>query len=588
MVNTAPREWTRMHPVSPFLGAWSVFGAIGAYWFFNNAPEWAGGGGDGWRPAIITLVLIGLVIAVFVVAGAYLSWRMTTYRITDDSVELRKGILFRQSKQARLDRLQAVDVVQPLLARVFGFAAVRIEVAGGEGSTVALEYLRLGDAEALRNEILALAAGIKQARQGTAIPGTMPGTGTMLGSGPSVGAGLAGAGPAGAGFSGGAEASEHGSEHGSDHGAVLRDFIPGADQGVPAIAAAAERDLLVVPPGRLIGSIVLSGPFLWLAAIPLGLLVAVLVLTSEVEHMLFAIIGSSFAGLIPVLFAGAGFVWSRLNTGFGFVAGISADGVRLRHGLLETRRQTVPPGRVQAVQMHQPLLWRRRGWWRLSVNVAGYQESEANVSTLLPVGTQADALAALWLVLPDLGDPDPAGTIARAMTGTGAEGGFTASPRSSRWFDPFQWKHRGVRATDTALLIRQGRWVRELVVVPHERTQSLGLSQGPLQRAAEVATVVVHSTPGPVSPVACHLSRDDAFALLEEQAARAATSRKRQTPEQWLATVVPAVDEVLAGDDVTVAPDGERPAQRGDAPGSGGLTDNQVPDPTQHTPGGER
>ncbi|WNM24928.1 PH domain-containing protein [Demequina capsici] len=518
-IHAAPREWTRLHPVSPFLGAWSVFGAIGAYWFFQNAPEWLGGGGEelggGWHPAIITLALLGLLIAALVVAGGYVSWRMTTFRITDDSVELRKGVLYRQSKQARLDRLQAVDVVQPLLARVFGFAAVKVEVAGGEGSTVALEYLRLADADALRNEILALAAGVKAVRKGDAA---------------AVATGASAPPPS------------------------LRDVILGEPQGVPAVAAAAERDVLVVPLGRLLGSIALSGAFLWLAAIPLIAVVVVLVVSSDVEHMLLAVIGGSLASVIPVLFGVVGFTWSRLAAGFGFVAGISADGVRLRHGMLETRRQTVPPGRVQAVELRQPLLWRRRDWWRISVNVAGYQADEANVSTLLPVGTRADALAALWLVLPDLGDPDPEGTISLAMSGTGVDGGFTASPRSARWFDPMQWRHRGVRATDTALLIRRGLLVRELVVVPHERIQSMGLAQGPLQRAADVATVVVHSTPGPVSPVAQHLAVGDAFALIEQQAVRARESRRRQTPEQWLATVVPALDDVLAGDDVTVAP----------------------------------
>ncbi|MDN4471989.1 PH domain-containing protein [Demequina zhanjiangensis] len=522
-VYQAPREWTRLHPVSPFLGAWSVFGAIGAYWFFNNAPEWAGGAGEAaegtWHPAIITLAIIGLVIALFVVAGGYLAWRMTTFRITDDSVELRKGILFRQNKQARLDRLQAVDVVQPLLARIFRFASVRIEVAGGEGSTVALEYLRLGDAEALRNEIMVLAAGLKTGRPAAA-----------EGEAPSAG---------------------------SAQEPSLRDVLRPDEQAVPAIAAAEERDVLSVPLGRLVASIALSGPFLWLVGLPLAGLVVILAVSSEVETALLGIIGGSIAGFLPLVFAIVGYVWTRLTGGFGFVAGISADGVRLRHGMLETRRQTVPPGRVQAVKLRQPLLWRGRDWWRITINVAGYQAGETAVSTLLPVGTRADALAALWLVLPDLGDPDPEGTISRAMSGRGADGGFVASPRSARWFDPMQWKNRGVRATETALLIREGALVRELSIVPHERTQSLGLSQGPLERAAGVASVIIHSTPGPVMPAAHHLAVEDAFRLIEEQAIRAREGRRKQTPEQWLAAVAPAIDDVLASDDITAAPESD-------------------------------
>ena len=53
----------------------------------------------------------------------------------------------------------------------------------------------------------------------------------------------------------------------------------------------------------------------------------------------------------PPLFAGVTFVWSRINQGANFRAAISPDGIRLRHGLTETRAQTVPPGRVQAIRL---------------------------------------------------------------------------------------------------------------------------------------------------------------------------------------------------------------------------------------------
>ena len=155
------------------------------------------------------------------------------------------------------------------------------------------------------------------------------------------------------------------------------------------------------------------------------------------------------------------------------------------------------------------------------INVAGYQDNQAAVSTLMPVGTTPEALTALWAVLPDLGDPDAPGTIARALVGQGGDGGFIPSPPSARWVDPWQWRRRGVRATDTALLIRSGRLVRQLTVLPHERTQSLALRQGPLQRLLGLATVEVHSTKGVVKPVAHHLAVADAIELLNAQAARA-------------------------------------------------------------------
>jgi putative membrane protein len=231
-------------------------------------------------------------------------------------------------------------------------------------------------------------------------------------------------------------------------------------------------------------------------------------------------------------------LWAQLNGNANFSAGIAADGIRLSHGLLDTRRQTVPPGRVQALVVKQSLLWRGFDWWKVSLNVAGYQEQkQESVSTLLPVGTRRDALDALWLVLPDLGDPDPAGTISTAMVGSRAENGFTASPARSWIFDPFQWWRRGVKATDRALLIRKGLFLREFYVIPHERTQSLAIRQGPLQRVLGLATIEVHSTKGVIQPVAEHLSIEDAIALIDDQARRAREGRARQTPEQWMAAV---------------------------------------------------
>jgi putative membrane protein len=262
-------------------------------------------------------------------------------------------------------------------------------------------------------------------------------------------------------------------------------------------------------------------------------------------------VGGSVAGLIGALTGVGAYVFAMVNRGFNFRAAIADDGIRLRHGLLETRRQTVPPGRVQAVRLRQSLLWRSKDWWHLTINVAGYQKDQEAVSTLLPVGPRDEAVLALRLVLPHVAqsleesterapEDELASVLALAMSGTGDAGGFIAAPRAARRLDPIQWRHRGVTATDAALIIRRGFFVREVFVVPHERTQSLNLSQGPIQRALGLASVELQSTPGPVKPIAHHLAIADALRLLDEQADRARRRRKVQTPEQW----AKAIDEL--------------------------------------------
>jgi putative membrane protein len=483
-VYSAPREWTRVHPVSPYLGSGPILGFIALYWLARILPSWVAGGSSEYEflnQFPIVELLLGVVVIIGLVIGfGVLSWRRNEFRIGDDAMHHRKGILFRQHRQARLDRIEAVDVVQPLLARVFGLAQLNVQVAGGRGSGIDLKYLRLGDADALRNEVLALAAGAK-------LPDAVAG---------SAAEGDQSVGPA-----------------------SIRDLANhiGETRPMTAVPAAPETDVYTVPTARLLASVALSTPTFVVALAAVGLVIAAVFLGSAVGAAILAFVGTSLFAMIGFLAAIFGYFWNQINGGFQFTAATSPDGLRLRHGLLETRRQTVAPGRVQAVLVSQGVLWRARGWYRITMNVAGYQDDQQRVNTLLPVGTIDDVLLALRLVLPQVSDE----SLAAIVTGRGGDGGFTGAPRRARLLDPFQWRRRGVLAGERALFIRGGWLTHELAVVPHERTQSLGVSQGPVQRLRHLGSLVVHSTPGPVRPVAANLDADAALDLLDQQAERA-------------------------------------------------------------------
>jgi len=495
-----------MHPVTPVVRGWKVLAAVVAVLGYQVADNltWM----NGMAPGRAWLVVLGVVVAVTAVGfgWALLAWRMTRYAVTDDAVHLRSGVLFRQQRQARLDRLQAVDVVRPLLAQMFALSELRLEVAGGSGSGVSLAFLPEREADALRAQLLALAAGLhRPAPPGPSSSGAAPDA-VMVGGGRD------------------ADGPGTGEHHAGEPGAGAPGSVPSAPE---PFATAPEQQVYEVPMGRLVGSIALSAATFW-AVVGVVVVVVVTVATHE---------PGALVATLPMLFGAVSAVWARVNGGAFFRAATSPDGIRLRHGLTEARAQTVPPGRVQAVRVSQGPLWRATDWWRVQMNVAGYGHEEhatERESVLDPVATRDQVRTALWLVLPDLGVPDPAATIDAALTGTLTDGGFTPAPRRAAWVDPVGWRRRGVLVTDRALIARSGRWWREVVVVPHERTQSLALEQGPVQRVLRVASFHLHSTPGPVAPSVAHLDEQVAAMLLREQSVRARAARAAAGPERWM------------------------------------------------------
>lgn len=480
-------EWHRVHPVTPVVRGWTVIAVllvVVGQQTLNGLPEGENLlEGDRWWQVLLGILVVGLVG----LGLSWLAWRMTSYAVDEDSVHLRTGVLFRQQRRARLDRLQAVDIVQPLVARFFGLAELKLEVAGGGDSGVKLGFLKEADANRLRGELLARAAGLRV--------------------GPSAPVASAGLDTADAG--------------------VPAPATPGAVEPGAAPLEAPEQPVTAVQPGRLVASLLRSGATVGLAIGLLGI-AGVVIGTRE--------IGILFS-MLPAVLGFGGYLFQRFTGEFGFRSAISPDGIRLRHGLLETRSQTIPPGRVQAVRLRQGPFWRGPDWWRVDVNVAGYgpaADSTGSNSVLLPVGTRDEALAALWLVLPDLGTPAPRALLDEGLSGLDAGEHFVVAPRRARLLDLVSWRRNGFSVTDRALVLRGGRVFRELVVVPHERTQSLGIEQGPLQRRLDVATFAVHSTPGPVAPKVRHLDAHDAARLLDTQAVRAREARAHQGPELWM------------------------------------------------------
>jgi Tol biopolymer transport system component len=142
--------------------------------------------------------------------------------------------------------------------------------------------------------------------------------------------------------------------------------------------------------------------------------------------------------------------------------------------------ETILQGRVQAVRMVEPLLWRPLGWCRMHVDVAGRHrpQGESDVEgrelrAVLPVGTREDARRLLEIIMPDA----PSDRI--------------RPPSRARLKTPLRYHNLSWGRNETSLVTTSGRVARVTDWVPHAKVQSLRWVQGPVQRRLRLATIHV-------------------------------------------------------------------------------------------------
>ena len=520
---TTERPWRRVHPISPFIRSWSVL-LIFVYLVMSFSVRELQSFIEALNLSVgqSLLMLLGLVVGILLVAaGLYaISWRFYQFRITTEAVELHSGVIFRQRRYMRLDRLQAVDIVRPFFARIFGLSKLSLHAADSAETTLTLEYVRESDAEQLRHEILYLASGA----QGDP---TLDPTESTVALQPAQ-----------------TQAPDYPwanylaqyvqyNPHGLNED-VLSDPLPQQQA-----RAATSRELLTVPFGRVIGAALLtglstgvftaltggvvSGFFIWLGArdegasgaIPLGLLI------------LLVFIG---IGLFTALVT----AFSQVNANFNFTAKTSDSGVRLTSGMLSTSSHTIPPGRIQAIQISQPLVYRIFGWYRIQVTVAGYGLTDPS-TTVLPVGTFDDVIIMLTVLAPDPGVEHANDMLYNALKHTSDDDGFTHVPGRARIWQPVAGRRHGYATTPTLLLIRFGRIRRNLAMIPHERIQQSAVYQTLSDKLSGTASARFATPPGLVR---VHLKNQQPAELVDlffAESQIAAHARRISDKNQWMA-----------------------------------------------------
>ncbi|HUQ00784.1 MAG TPA: PH domain-containing protein, partial [Aeromicrobium sp.] len=308
----------RTHPLTGLVQG-AIFAGGAAAGLLSSLSD-----GKGWGDIplwVSALIAVVAGPAVGIAIGFWIWWR-TRYVIDATEIRVESGLIWRNSRRVPFERIQSIDIAEPLMARVFGLAELRIDSAGGRDARTALRFLRLQECQALRGLLLDKARGI-------------------VASDPT-------------------EATQ---------------------------PTEASQVVALVTPARLVLGTLLTLDFVAALLGSIGILAV-----ASFVHQVPALLG----GIVPLGSWLMQIVVTRVFAQWDFRLLKTAHGLRIERGLLSRTSQSIPFDRVQGIAVHEPFIWRRLGWQRLEIDVAGYgagkgqqDDSTSTASTLLPIADAA-------------------------------------------------------------------------------------------------------------------------------------------------------------------------------------------------------
>ncbi|HMI41887.1 MAG TPA: PH domain-containing protein [Sphingomicrobium sp.] len=473
----------RLHPLFLITGLGSSMrragGAFAALGYLAVSGKWA------------ALLFVAPMLAVILVAGLFIYWRHFEFRVGASEIRIDHGVLTRTHRSIPFDRIQDVDITQPLLARAFGLARVKFETGGSAGAKEEegiLQAITLERAQALR--------ALVRARRGVVdeVPATA--------------------------------AAEPQPIYAMDLRHVL---LAGLFNFSLALLAGLFGFTQTV--GQFAGFDPFSRRF-WLGMLAAGSPLLDLILVHQII--------AALAGLIVLVLVGiaTGIVRSALRD-YGFRLDRSGTGLRRRRGLLTLTDVTLPIRRIQAAIIGTGPLREAFGWHDLKLQSLARDETTKGdhiVAPLADLSEVATVLAELgWRqVGPDIHWRRVSPAYAWSFTFAMAALAFPATIQflfvppigiaafaiifiliAMRWL---AWRRTRYALDGDRLLVRRGWWRRRLVILPLTSVQSVDLTENFISRWFGTASLLIGVAGG--SGFSAHgvpaLPHDSAHALRAE------------------------------------------------------------------------
>ncbi len=155
---TAADGWQRLSPLALVFLVLSGLQRQVRENLFLFAGAGAGAAFTDWL-GLRELVLIVSVFFLLSVLGAMIYHRRFRFRLDDDAVRVRRGLIERKEVRVRFDRVQNIQLGQPLYFRPFGLVRFSLQTPGAADKEVELPGIHRSLAETMRDRISAARSG---------------------------------------------------------------------------------------------------------------------------------------------------------------------------------------------------------------------------------------------------------------------------------------------------------------------------------------------------------------------------------------------------------------------------------------------
>ncbi|MWG33971.1 PH domain-containing protein [Halomarina oriensis] len=446
-------------------------------------------GGNDTSLAPPALLLAGAVVLVVALAAGYqvLYFRRFTYDLTDQTFDIRSGIVSRRTREIPLRRIQNVDIAANPVQRALGIAEVRLETAGGSGTEATLRYVSRSEARRLQDDIGRLNRGESAVED--------------------------------------ADAERYTDADGDDplFAITMRElFLLGFVSVDLRILSFLSVGVPLFAPS--LGDVVAPTRPLLVQLSPITLGVGGLLVLYTVA----ALVG----GLVAV------------TNYYGFTLRRAHDELRYERGLLQRYSGTIPLDKVQSLSIKANVLARAIGHGSLAVVTAGYAPGEGGSQSAVPFA-ERDRVVSLAQSIESFDDPEYVRPPKRARTRYAirylavalgvvalAYAVVRFTPLDGAWWGTLvllpvvpvaaqaTWSARGYAIQGDYVLARNGYVVQREVVVPYHRIQTVTTASTVFQRRRDLATLVVDTAGsggyGGQDAQAVDIDTEDADRLREE------------------------------------------------------------------------